>query len=284
MASPSRSNATAGAVPAPELEALPLAAAVSAVSAAHPDLKLSWGRGGNGYLPLSELCVPGHSALDAWLGHTAALLRGADSKTAAAYLVSIFTFRLGQAVGAMYLSGVSLPELTAADVSLRVELVGAGDPASLDHHLRISSEPLGRPFDRDAMRRSLVALHTPLAEALAVRASLARRASWRLVADGISAGFLAFGKQVGAVELAVTEAEAILHAPETPLHNPDWQFVSIEGAGLAETFRLRGGCCRRYRSSDHEFCTTCVLRTPADQVARLQAFLRRKAERRPNLT
>ena len=96
---------------------------------------------------------------------------------------------------------------------------------------------------------------------------------WSLVTDGISAGFLAHGKRVGETNLAMAEAEAVLRRPDLPLFNPRWRFVTVEAAGRSEAFRLRGGCCRLYRSPGFPFCTTCVLRDEADQIERLQALL-----------
>jgi hypothetical protein len=106
---------------------------------------------------------------------------------------------------------------------------------------------------------------------------LSQRALWRLVTDGISAGFLQHGKRSGRVDLARDEASAILSDADSPLRNPRWQFIEIAVDGHPpEWFRLRGGCCRFYRTAGGELCTTCVLRSQADQTERLREVLRRR--------
>jgi hypothetical protein len=254
-----------------------LRTAVEQLSRAHPDLHVGWGRAGEDFPALGGLATLGSDTLDHWLSATAQLAVDLDRKTAGSYLLSIFTWHLGQVLGGLYLSRLALPPLDGDAIGVKSVLAGPVGKRSLDFEFCVRPKSTGTPLDRAAMSASIVALLTPLLDGLHSRTQLARRAMWRLVTDGISAGFLSFGKLAGDSDLAAIEAEAILRRPALPLYNDRWRFATVEGGGTREIFRLRGGCCRLYRSPGHEFCTTCVLRTEADQIDRLEAYLKRKA-------
>lgn len=250
----------------------PLQAAVEQLSRTYPDLRVGWGSPDEEFRSLGALADPANDTLDQWLAATATLAADLDRKTTASYLLSIFTWHLGQVLGGLYLSGALLFQIDGHAVSVKCTPM-----QSLDFDFRVRMVSTGTRLDRDTMAASIIALVSPMLDGLYQRTHLARRAMWRLVADGISAGFLSFGKLAGKVDVAAAEAEAILRRQDLPLYNEHWRFVTVEGGGAREMFRLRGGCCRLYRSSGHEFCTTCVLRSEDEQIARLQAYLRRRA-------
>lgn len=254
---------------------VPLEAAVGQLSRSHPDLRFTWSAPEAGFPSFALLDAASDGMLEAWLSATRELAPGIDRKTAASYLLSILTWQLGQVLGALYLSRLPLPRFGPEHVGVHHALVGSPGAQAIDFDFCFRFDGTGIPLDREAMSASLVALLTPMLEALHSRTRLARRAMWALIADGISAGFLSFGKRVGEAGFAMAEAEAILRRPDLPLHNTRWRFVTIEGGGRSEAFRLRGGCCRLYLGGGHPFCTTCVLRDEPDQIARLQAYLAR---------
>lgn len=250
-----------------------LEVAVARLSRDLPDLRFGWGGPDAGFHSLAPLSRLDDGTLDAWLAATESLAAGLDRKTSAAYLLSILTWQLGQVLGALYLSRLPLPRFDGEAIGIRHRLLGAPGSHSLDFDFSLKFEGCGEMLDRAGMSASMVALATPLIDGLFVRTRLARRAMWSLLTDGISAGFLAHGKRAGEAERAMAEAEAILRRPDLPLFNPRWHFVTVEAGGNSESFRLRGGCCRLYRSPGIPFCTTCVLRDETDQVDRLKQLV-----------
>lgn len=242
-----------------------------------PELGLECGPPGRPLRPLTEI-VEG-AELERWLANTASLATGADPRTAAAYLISIFTWRLGEILGGIYLLGAAMPSLTAAQLGVHQDARGNGPGRDIAFRYCFGETGGGRPLDRAALGRSVVDIHLPLVSALQRRTGLSARALWRLVTDGLSGGLLSHGKLYGSIERARLEAEAVLSDEASPLYNRQWQFTEIGVVGAApDWFRLRGGCCRLYRTDGGDYCTTCVLRPREEQLARLRAFVERRGE------
>ena len=260
----------------PHTDGSPFEVVARRLSADRPELGLECGSPDQRFRPLTEV-VQGPE-LERWLANTASLASGTDPRTAAAYLISIFTWRLGETLGGLYLLGASMPLLTAAQLCVHQEVRGGGTSRYVHFRYRFAETSSGRPFDRASLARSVVDIHAPLVAVLQQRTGLSARALWRLVTDGLSGGLLSHGKLYGSVELARSEAEAILSDETSPLHNRQWQFTEIEVEGVPpDWFRLRGGCCRLYRTDGGDYCTTCVLRPREEQLARLRAFVERRA-------
>lgn len=214
--------------------------------------------------------------LGRWLTMTASIASGIDGRTAAAYLLSIFVWRFGEILATLHMRGSSLPHLGAGDVLVAMSVGGQGAGRDIRFGVHLDVPPDGVPGDIATLRRSVVDIHRPLVAALHRLTGLPETALWRLVGDGMSGGFLEYGKQHGSVVPAMAAARQLLSA--SPLHNRQWSFVEIAPAGLAsEWFRLRGGCCRLYMTDDGTYCSTCVLEPRATQVARLESLLRRRA-------
>ncbi|HEY4201160.1 MAG TPA: (2Fe-2S)-binding protein [Devosiaceae bacterium] len=253
-------------------------AELALLASIRPELGLDQDITGNGLPPLSSVVDPESKELDRWLDDTATLASGIDAKTAAAYLISIFVWRLGDILGALYLRGTSLPPLTADDLAVRLDAAGQGRSRDIQFRFRFSPPAGGHSFDRAGLVRSIIAIHGPLIEALYEKTRLSRRALWRLVTDGISGGFLEYGRRNDCVDIARGEAIAILADTTAPLYNRQWRFIEIAPDTVrAEWFRLRGGCCRLYLTADGEYCTTCVLRSSESQVERLRSLVERRA-------
>lgn len=252
------------------MEATSLAAALRRLAADKPELGVQLERA-PGLRPVAD--VVGGRELDTWLDNTTGLANGTDPRTAAAYLMSIFVWRLGEILGSLYLAGASLPRLAAEDIAVSQVVIRRVRKADIDFRFGVLTDVAGRPFDREVFAASIIAIHAPLISALHQRTGLPTQALWRLVTDGVSAGMLAYGKRTGCLNLAREEAEAVLAV--LPLANPQWRFVEIVVDGVApEWFRLRGGCCRLYKTEGTDYCTTCVLRSDEDQIERLRARLR----------
>ena len=255
---------------------LPLAEAIRRLSVQRPELGLVEDHGGS-LAPIADIAQPHGDALDRWLADTTTLAPGMDARTAAAYLLSIFLWRFGQILGALYLSGAALPVFTANDVAADMTATGEGRSRDIRFRYRLTGTGPVLSGNQAGMTRSIVDVHRPLVDALHDRTRLSKSALWRLVTDGVAEGFLDHGRATGEEQRAQLEALSVLAEP--PLHNPQWRFVQIDVGGKRRRwFRLRGGCCRMYLMPATDYCTTCVVRPADQQIARLRAFV----ERRPS--
>jgi len=210
--------------------------------------------------------------LECWLDGTASLAAGMDRRTAAAYLMSILVWRLGEILAHLYLSGAATLKLEPSDLRASFEVSGFGRSREIDVRFLLAGYRPMAPLQRDVFSSSVIAVHQPLVDALSRKTGLSKQALWRLVTDGTTSGFLVWGKLTGRLDFAKLEAAAVVR--QEPLHNRQWQFVEATGAsGRREWFCLRGGCCRLYKSEGGEYCVTCVLRNRGDQMQRLSARL-----------
>lgn len=214
---------------------------------------------------------------DQWIDGISTLAEGMDRRTVAAYLISIFAWKLGLIIGERYLTG-ALPLLNARSLFASLQIRGEGRTrvAHFRYGLSDTSAPL--VSDPDGLRQTMIAIYEPLVEALHRRTGLSSNALWRLVTDEVAAGLLAYGKRTGCVERAQREATATV--AQSPLYNRQWHYenITIEN-GRSEWFRLRGGCCRIYRIGKNALCPSCVVRPEHDRVRALQDVVRRRPER-----
>lgn len=248
----------------------PLGEALRVLAAERPELGIDDKHAGT--LCSLDAVATHPDVLDRWLADTATLAKGIDRRTAAAYLMSILVLRLGEILGTLYLEGAAVPAMSAADLYTDLWVAGHGRSRDIGFRFWLQPEGVGQAHDRDTLASSIVAIHGPLVAALHQQTGLSRTALWRLVTDGMTGGFLAWGKLNGNATLARSEAGAIFQ--DAPLHNRQWRFVEATGqSGASEWFRLRGGCCRLYKSEGGEYCTTCVIRDREDQMQRLAARL-----------
>lgn len=221
---------------------------------------------------LAETVANADGKLEAWLRMTASIAEGVDARTAAAYLISIFVWRFDEILATLYLGGAALPHLKADDIQVGMFVGGNGESRDIQFRFHVPPVAGGNGLDQKTFERTLVDIHRPLVVALHQRTGLSQGALWRLVADGISGGFLAYGKRTDRTEQAMETARNILGTP--PFRNAQWTFIKAEAPqARSEWFRLRGGCCRLYLTAGADYCTTCVLRRREDQIARLQRFI-----------
>ena len=177
-------------------DGLPLAEAIRPLSAQRPELGLVEEYGGS-LTPIADIARPHGNLLDRWLADTTTLAPSKDARTAAAYLLSIFVWRFGQILGALYLSGAALPVFAASDVA--ADMTATGEGRSRDIRFRYCLKETGSVASNSQAGKSgsIVDVHRPLVDALHDRTRLSKSALWRLVTDGMAEGFLDHGRATG---------------------------------------------------------------------------------------
>ncbi len=172
---------------------MPLGEAIRQLSAQRPELGLVEEHD-RSLASIADIARPRSDVLNRWLVDTATLAPDIDGRTAAAYLLSIFVWRFGQILGALYLGGAALPILTADDVA--ADMIATGEGRSRDIRFRYCLKHTGAVARdiRVGITRSIVDVHRPLVDALHDRTRLWTSALWRLVTDGMAEGFLDHGR------------------------------------------------------------------------------------------
>ena len=261
---------------------LPLQHFLAPLSAADPYPSVGEDRAGHEAITTLPPAV-----IDTWMSEVAHNHPDMEAKTRAAYLIGHIAWTFGINLGAMRVAGHGLPDIDAAALAAAPQWYhweeGEESGESLRFTLRLLASPdaAHRALDADGIRALVVAAHAPLIEALFAMTQLGRSAMWRLVADGVAASWLSVGKRVGREAEAMRDANAIIHAPGSPLANKQISFVEIvvrdetQQPMACEWFRARGGCCRYYTTekSAGEYCTTCVLRPAESRDQRLQDYV-----------
>lgn len=171
-----------------------LATLLGQLANTRPDLGLELDNAGREFVPLAA--IP-KMELDRWLADTATLAEGIDERTAAAYLLSILVWKLGEILAALHLGGAILE----IDVAVQYAVSGSGRSRDIQFHFAVSTATRHGSCQR-SINQAIVDLHEPLVNALFDRTGLSRRALWRLVTDGIAGGFLERGKRSGDTDRA----------------------------------------------------------------------------------
>ena len=94
---------------------------------------------------------------------------------------------------------------------------------------------------------------------------LARRALWRVAADGIAAAHLALGRHQGDEAGAATRALTLLKREGSPFYNRQLALEPIDTPSGPRILRRAGGCCRLSESPGHPLCPGCVLQSRPEQ-------------------
>ncbi|PCJ08043.1 MAG: hypothetical protein COB16_08570 [Rhodobacteraceae bacterium] len=212
-----------------------------------------------------------------------------DSKTRAAYLMNRLSYELARVVAAVDLTGHQTRHFTADNIAFTTTLEQTWYNGLSLPYLKTSFvvPPCFMIEQIDCAKQvnaTFLRIFAPVVRALTAIGKLSTGALWRIVGDGIAAGYLELGKAAGDPELARKRAEEILEDHNTPLWNKKLGFIEIElpadqsptAKPIKETFRKRGGCCRYYtsRRSEGTYCPTCV--HVKDHTAVLQQYLRPK--------
>lgn len=233
--------------------------------------------------PVLDLDAPDGEILASWLAAEAGLVAGADRKLAASYLLGNLAFALSEVLGGLALQGV-LPRVSAPGtvaIAARRELWeadGQTGTAMVYDVVLGEARPTAIKDPAVALRAATTRLLRTLVRALEGYARLSTGALWRLVGDSLSAALLMHGKHTSRERDAMEIALAILREGDSPLRAPQTHFVDVslpERPGIAEWFRIRGGCCRAYTAQDGAYCATCVLRDETSRIAMLRDHLRR---------
>jgi hypothetical protein len=223
-----------------------------------------------------------------------------EARTRGAYFIGEYSWYMPQAAIGAYLLRKRVPDLSAENIALRYSTYTWHEDSESGEAERIDVRFLSGRFaclpddptadhpdaivlpDRDALRewlRTTLEAHlTPLIERVYARTKLSRHAQWMLVADSCAALFLHSGQALGNEAHAKAEGMAFVKAPGSPMNNNKTSYISLQYLNHCETFRARGGCCRYYTVSEtgKDYCSTCVLRKPADRDARLLAYMQKK--------
>lgn len=258
----------------------PVAESFDWLTGVMPALVLSVGPSAPGFERADHLFDPSSQMLASLLAYQASFSPGMDEKTKAAYLVGQYVYFLCLSAGAAYLKHGVFPDFSASRLALRLEQPADMLDAFRRYHFRFLRDAPPHA-GRDAFRHMLESHAGGLVSALAQISRLGRGALWRIVGDALAAAFLEIGNRLGAVDHAVAEATALLKQPGSPLRNKEMRFLTLSisvddgpsAEELTETFRLRGGCCRFYKTDGGSICTTCVLNAPDEQERGLKAFM-----------
>jgi hypothetical protein len=218
----------------------------------------------------------------------AGLSTGMDSKACAAYLTGYLAWELALVLAGMRLGGVGVPDLGSSSIAAGLEPYEVNGVRAVRVCLRLLDS--GRPhvpLDEAGLAALIAACFEPLVGQLHQASRLGRSAIWRIVADNIAAAWLTVGKELGRAEQAMADANAVIHAPGSPLSNKQMHFIKVEAQDPAqperliacEWFRARGGCCRYYTTDESggEVCSTCVLRSPQSMHDELADYLHERA-------
>ena len=215
---------------------------------------------------------------------------GLDRMGRCAHLVNIVAYRLGRAVALLDYAGRDGRCLTPGRIGAHFALARGekgGEPHDVvDWRFTLPALPevIAAP-DASALGGVIEDLFLPLVDSVATDSRLGRGALWRLVADGVAAGFLLCARDLGIAEHGRSRAEALVQRPGSRLANRQIRFLegtvpaerSPTGAPLRDRFRLRGGCCRLYTANGGDYCRTCVHRS--DRDARLRDHMIETARR-----
>lgn len=129
---------------------------------------------------IADIAQPHGDVLDRWLAATVTLAPGMDTRTAAAYLLSIFVWRLGQILGALYFRGAVPTAFTASDLAANMTATGEGRSRDIRFRYRLTESRTITADRQASMTRSIVDIHRPFVDALHDRTKLskARSGGW----------------------------------------------------------------------------------------------------------
>lgn len=273
--------------PTADLDAIPTLAATLDVLARRGDLDVSVGSIEADWWTADRLMRPGSPELDAMLKVEAERCPGLDVKGQCAFVIGDSAYYLSVVLAGLYLAERQVPDLTPAQLALRVRTVAwhldgeSGTYPQLcfrfltprfwtDRHGRLplgGQSVLGDDELRAALRQQLEHFYLPLLVQTHGISRLSKGAGWRLVADALAAAFLQVGRELGCEAHAKREAIAIIRCRDSLLYNRQTGFFDVQVADpnnpehvlVSRSFRARGGCCRFYTCDDGRYCTTCVL-------------------------
>ncbi len=264
----------------------PLAATLERVAALDPYLRTSLLEAPvAGWMAVSDLLDAPELWLDAALDQIMARYAVAERKAAATFFMGSYSWYVGAAALGCYLAEGRVPSLApehvavnlaAADGRMQVALLDQGfaalpgDPAAADQFVRL----VGDAAALGTLLRTQIEAHmAAMITLIHRRTSLGQRAQWNLVADACAELCLRIGEKLPDLERGCAEGLALIKAPGSPLQPSRTSYLTLAEGERCQTFRLRGGCCLYYKTPGGTNCSTCPLIAPAEQEARLRAYL-----------
>jgi hypothetical protein len=221
-----------------------------------------------GWVSIADLSAGRFDIAEAYFAAWQRAYPGLDRRGGAAYLIGGLAYSLTGLMVALRLANGGVPDLSRVVIALDGSEIRYRLPEDLSLH----------PATALDMARALEAVLDPLVARLKIETRLAPAAQWRCVADSFASAHLYTGRYLGAEVRTRDEAARIINHPCLKMANPQtgYRDVSIQcsdGRAVSQAFLRRGGCCRYYTADGAEYCTTCVLRPEAEQVARLEKYM-----------
>lgn len=129
----------------------------------------------------------------------------------------------------------------------------------------------------EQLRAHIIAVMTPIVQAVAKHSRLSPGAQWSLISDSLASAWLMVGEQVGQASQAQASVLSLLHDGKSRLRNRRTGFEHYQAYGgqqllAQQTLRTRAGCCRKY-TDDGEYCSTCVHLDSEQRRARVEQTL-----------
>lgn len=240
---------------------------------------------GEGWVLTSDVARPGSPSLGRELERLVGQYDTRDRKAIASSLLMQYTWYVAGAAIASYLLERRVPDISAANLALR--LSGDEEPRAAF----LSSRFATLPNDANAaqvstlvvadeselllwLRQRLVDHLSPLVAELRAWSRLSTRALRGIAADRCGDIFLWAGKAVGAQRSARYEAERFLTAHAAPWHDSP-RFFERQHAGRQHVFFDRSVCCLTYKLPAGRHCGTCPLLSMPEREERLRETMSR---------
>ena len=282
----SPSNATARASTSETKEAL-LRRALDAQAAYFPEVRAEIGPESTEWIT-AQTFFSDVNAIREFILFEQSRYSGVDLKTAGALMMNDYSYILATATVPLFTGFGLIPNLSPPSVGFRfytTEKLHEGKT----YRARRANVKFGESLfcygqldddtDGERFRDQLEKHFRPVVEQIHALTSLSRAALWRLAGDAIAYLFLEAGRRFDAAEAAKTAAMRILIIPGSPFANRELYYFDLaisdpKQQKVCETFLQRGGCCRFYKVEGGAYCSTCVLKTPADRDDDLRQALR----------
>ncbi len=281
---PSRASATAaGSDPKRAL----LMQALEAQSAYVPEMRAEIGPASADWTS-SKTFWASDAALDDFIAFEQSRYEGVDAKTAGAFIMNDYGYILSATTVPLFVGFGLIPDLSLSSVALKFYTTERRHEGKVYRARRANVRFVERGFqyghlsdpeDGERFRSEIETHLRPVVDRIHATTRLSRAALWRLAGDAIADRFLDAGRQFGIVETAKAAAMRILKVPGSPLTNRELQYFDVtifdrHQKEFSTTFQQRGGCCRFYCVEGGAYCTTCVLKAPADRDEELRQAVR----------
>ena len=213
-------------------------------------------------------------------------VRTNDPRIQGALFIWRYACRVGAPAIACYLAERCVPDITATNVAVRLDLkrgLGpsiflsgrfaeiAGEGSTAGYALGLADVPQLRRWLRQGLEDHL----RITVDSLRAYSPIGTHAQWALAADSLAAAFLYAGKTLGCEAEAYQEAAAFTVAPPGSRLRSRASFLTLIDEGRPQTFLRRASCCLLYKLRDYDYCANCPLLAEPERERRLLAGLAR---------